>query len=115
MENCSLVGMHCQPKWMDNTPASRPGYCCKPSVSAAFSTDRSQISLRFVNPSNTSSAVLNVELPGGEAAGWKLLSVDQLAHSDLADANPMNDTMHISPKVAKQVGSNAFLVPLQSI
>merc|ERR1712079_692619 len=32
LDKCSLVGPHCQPTWMDKTPASRPGICCKASA-----------------------------------------------------------------------------------
>merc|ERR1712232_1027930 len=60
-DQCDLMGTHCQPPWMDKTPAARPGFCCKPSISAAFSADQSRASLRFVNPSNASSAQLSVQ------------------------------------------------------
>eukprot|EP00937_MAST-01D_sp_MAST-1D-sp2_P006106 g6106.t1 len=100
--DCGLAGSHCQPKWMDGTPAARPGFCCNASASAAFSSDRSQLSLRFVNPSNSTTVLLSI-LVRAAAAGpkvaspWRLLNVTQLAHSDLRDANPPNDTMRISP------------------
>lgn len=52
---------------------------------------------------------VNVVLPGGSQA-WKIANATQLAHplpngrdpsSDLADANPANDTLHISPQPAE--------------
>lgn len=108
---CSVVGELCQHRWMDTDP----GFCCRASASAAFSDDRSQVALRFVNPSNTTAAAVTVALPGGAAAGWRLVNVTQLAHGgDLADANPPHDTMRISPTLA-QHGGVSFVAPPQSV
>ena len=136
LNECGLSGPSCQPKWMDDTPAARPGYCCKPSASAAFSDDRAQVSLRFVNPSNSTSVLLTVELPSqhvknseGEYKGssfsgpiqnttdgcWKLDSVSQLCHDDLHAANTWNDTMHVSPTLVEHSGRLSFMAPPQSV
>eukprot|EP00935_MAST-01C_sp_MAST-1C-sp1_P000128 g128.t1 len=126
INECDLLGSKCQPRWMDTTPAARPGFCCKASVSAAFSADRSQLSLRFVNPSNTTSVLFSVASvlslasgsgsgSPGSAAAWTLLNVTQMAHGDLADANPPNDTMRISPTAAQLHGSTSFVAPPQSV
>ena len=115
VRECSLQGAACQPRWMIGTPAARPDFCCEASVSAAFSADRSQVSLRFVNPSNTTSASLSIQLPGGMPAGWRLLSVSQLTNDDLSDANPYGDPMHISPVSASHDGRSGFVAPPQSV
>lgn len=109
---CGLQGAACQPRWMDGTAASRPDFCCVASASAAFSEDRRQLTLRFVNPSNTSRVKLSVQLPG-----WRLLNVSQLASNNLTDGNSYQDPMHISPTLAprSQDGGTTFLAPPQSI
>ena len=148
---CGLLGSHCQPRWMDDTPAARPGFCCNASASAAFSLDRSRASLRFVNPSNSTSVLLSISVTAALGVGgagsapsssrspragmqrpaslWRLLNVTQLAHGDLRDANPPNDTMRISPTILAagqhgrggsgggvgDDGSISFLAPPQSI
>ena len=45
-----------------------------------------------------------VATPGGPAG-----------HTDLADANPPNDTMHISPTTAALHDSGSFVAPPQSV
>merc|ERR1711966_153321 len=116
IDKCSMEEPdRCQPRWMSKMPAARPGYCCKASASAAFSSNRLHASLRFVNPSNASTAVISIELPGGTGAGWKLVNVTQMAHTNLTDANPMSDPLHISPVVIKPYSSGAFEAPPQSI
>ena len=144
LAQCGLMGDNCQPKWMDGTSASRPSYCCKPSVSAAFSEDRTQVSLRFVNPSNTTEILLTVDLPPGTTSEyrdikndkfakfseiipnsgspreatdgcWKLRSVSQLSHEDLHAANTWNDTSHVSPTLAELSGKLSFVAPPQSV
>ena len=118
---------------MDDTPAARPGFCCNASASAAFSSDRSQLTLRFVNPSNSTSVQLRISVVAELAPSpspWRLLNVTQLAHDDLRDANPPNDTMRISPTnlaigqgrdahdhggTDDENGSISFLAPPQSV
>ena len=80
-------------------------------LSAAFSEDRSEVSLRFVNPSNASSVLLATEVGG---AGWTLVNVTQLSHTDLLDANPANDTLRLTPSLAAHE-HNIFVAPPQSV
>eukprot|EP01046_Picozoa_sp_COSAG06_P036547 COSAG06_NODE_4039_length_4637_cov_1.773468_2_plen_143_part_00 len=122
-----LYGDVCQPKWMAKVvpQAADPTFCCKPSASAAFSEDHAEVTLRFVNPSNLTSTMLTVELieqqeekEAGAAmtVSWKLVNVSQMSHAGaLTDANPMNDTLHISPRPLTAHGSRSFLAPPQSV
>ena len=133
MAECGLVGERCFPKWMADFSSIAPDHCChdRPSLaSAAFSSARDEIALRFVNPSNASSLDLTVELPG---TGWRLANVTQvrfrnpqgardnaltcarqLAASNLLAANGANDTHQISPWLAAH-GARSFVAPPQSV
>ena len=115
---CELQGERCQPKWMNQTAGSYydPGACCRASASAAFSDDRAQLTLRFVNPSNATSGTVTAIAPGGcgGATGWRVANVTQLAHGDLTDANPADDMLHISPVAAGWSGCS-FVAPPQSV
>ena len=91
---CGLYGEVCQPKWVEkqHPEIADPTFCCRLSVSASFSNDRTRVSLRFVNPSNVTSSRLTVELSDesgrrAEAVGWTIINVSQMTHGgDLTDA-----------------------------
>jgi hypothetical protein len=111
---CALIGKRCTPTWMHQFSDISPGFCCNTStsmLSAAFSEDRSEVSLRFVNPSNASSVLLATEVSG---AGWTLVNVTQLTHTDLLDANPANDTLRLTPSLVAH-DHNIFVAPPQSV
>ena len=97
---------------------------CSESASAAFSQDRSAITLRYVNPSAINHVQVVVSLPGGSLA-WRIANASQLSHplptgdptAELADANAANDTLHISPQPAEygpDLGEIVFTAPAQS-
>ncbi len=97
---------------------------CSESASAAFSEDRGSITLRYVNPSAINHVQVVADLPGGSLA-WRIASATQLTHplplgdpsGELADANPANDTLHISPQPAEygpDLGQIVFTAPAQS-
>ena len=114
MAECGLVGERCFPKWMADFSSIAPDHCChdRPSLaSAAFSSARDEIALRFVNPSNATGLSLTVELPG---TGWRLENVTQLADNNLLAANGANDTLRISPWLAAH-GARSFVAPPQSV
>ena len=67
MAECWLVGERCFPKWMADFSSIAPDHCCHDRASlasAAFSSARDEIALRFVNPRNATGLSLTVELPG---------------------------------------------------
>ena len=113
-DQCTLVGKRCTPPWMRYFSDMLPGFCCNAStsmLSAAFSHDRSHISLRFVNPSNTSSILLTTKVDG---TGWILVNVTQFAHTDLFAANPANDTNRLTPSLIAH-GQHSFVAAPQSV
>jgi hypothetical protein len=114
-----------------------PGSSCVESASAAYSAgDVGELVVRYVNPTH-STVVVTVQFPthnnrsssgagvgadggvrdgdgDGDDPSWLSRSLVQLSSPDLDDANPANNTLHISPKNGSWVSARSFTAPPQS-
>ena len=121
-----------------------PGSSCVESASAAYSAgDVGELVVRYVNPT-LSTVIVTVQLPphrsqssngagagvgadsgarsggawdgngDGDGPSWLPRSLVQLSSPDLDDANPANNTLHISPQNGSWVSARSFTAPPQS-